>query len=633
MKSPIIEEQKEKENISGYTMTPEEALQFGLISQKIISARSQREMPRDEFDGMSYEQTYLSNRRAAMSYLTPKKNDDEVRVNTGTTEKRIELVMNELLSLNIGTDVCAYDKDDNVLDDVGQVMTDLVTRTKQIERADDKKLYFYKELLTQPSLFIEELWTQERIPNNTKKGFRLRNRCERRMIQGVQMYLGDVSMPDVRFNEQPYLIKYARMSKSEGEAVFKDLNPEKWKLVQPGAYNSPGAPSSNLYRKGSLLADEIEAFWYMSYPSNEVQIYVQGIPFLPVGTKYSALYGNLGGYHITMVGLAPYSWDFAYSKPLTQSAKTLQALDNETIRNLIRKFRQALEPPIGVPRGKVYSRDIWNPGAMAQGVKASDFEKLIDHQGVTQSEMAMFDLIEKKTNEFIGTSQQEPLQNKGQVTATELMLAQKNAIKMLGNSVLAVMRLEERADMLRIRNILENHTKPIDKEIDPVTGIVQDVYSKFSLIGQDVDGQEGQKIIQMMDRNLTKDEEISMYASELRSKIAGKPVEYATVNVPALLDLDLYFYITASAKERESDQLDRSQFTEMLNQAVGITQMTGMPIKPQKVIQRFERVWKEKDLFEKEAPQQVMPQGQPIPQGQPQSDMPAGMASKVSDIA
>lgn len=606
-------EEKEKR---GYTMTPEEAIQYSKIAQRIIDARAQRETPRDEFDGMSYEQTYLSNRRAAMSYLTPKKNDDEVRVNTGTTEKRIELVMNELLALNVGTDVLAFDKDDNLLAEVGETFTDLVNRTKQIERADDKRLYFYKELLTQPSLFVEELWVEEKIPNNSKKGFRVRNRCERRMIQGVQMYLGDVSMPDVRFNEQPYLVKYCRMSKSEGEKIFKELNPTKWATIKPGAYITVGSPDTNLYRKGSLLKDEIEAFYYMSYPDNELQIYVQGVPFLETKAKYSKIYGNLGGYHITMVGLNPYSWDFAYSKPLTQSAKTLQALDNETIRNLIRKFRQALEPPLGVPKGKIYSRDIWNPGSMAQGVKASDFEKLIDHTGVTPGEMSMFDLIEKKTNEFIGTSQQEPLTNKGQVTATELMLAQKNAIKMLGNSVLAVMRLEERADMLRVRNILENHTKPVDKQLDPISGIVKDVYARFSLGDQDIKGQQGTKVIQMMDRGVTRDEELSMYAEEVRGKEAGKPVAFAAVNVPVLLDLDLYFYVNASSKERGSDQAEKIQFGDMLNQAAGITKLTGLPLNPQKITQRFERIYKEKDLFEKEAPQQMMDQnGQPV-QGQ-----------------
>jgi len=596
-------------------LTADEAHQQGRIFDRIVKARNQREMPRDEFDGMTYEQTYLANKRAAMSFLTPKKNDDEVRVNTGTTEKRIELVINELLALNVGTTTKAFDVDDNLLEGISESLTDVVKRTKQIELAKDKNPYFYKELLTQPCVFVEELFLSKRVPDNSKKGFRTRNMCERRMLQGVQVYLGDINMPDVRFNDQPYIVKYCRMFKSEGEPLFKDMNPEKWAGIKAGPYQSPGSPSNELYRKNSLIGDEIEVFYYFSYPDNEVQIYVQGVPWLKVGERYTDVYGELGGYHITQVGLYPYSWDFAYAKPLTQSAKTLQALDNETIRNLIRKFRQAIEPPLGVPRGKVYSRDIWTPGAMTQGVKATDFERLIDHQGVTQSEMAMFDLIEKKTNEFIGTSQAEPLQNKGQVTATELMLAQKNAIKMLGNSVLAVMRLEEKLDMLRIRNVLVNHTKPIGKAIDPVTNQVNDIYQQFSLDGEDVDGLEGRKVVKMMDRSLTEDEQIETFAQEKRGREQGKPMKFSVINVPQLRDLDLYFYVTASAKERESDQVDRAQFSEMLNQAAGVSKMTGLTINKGKIAERFERTWKEKDMFEKDAPAAMAPPmpGAPVP--------------------
>lgn len=615
-KSPLVERTERLKDVEAYTMTPAEAEQFGIIGEKIIHARTQREMARDEFDGLTYEQTYLTNKRAAMSYLTPKKNDDEVRINTGTTEKRIELILNELLALNLQSSIEAFDKDDNFLQDVGETLTDMVTRTKQIESARDKRPYYYRELVTQPSVFVEELWVEEHVPDDTKKGFRIRRRCENRMIQGPQMYLGDVSLPDILFHKQPYLVKYARMSYSEAEEIFKDLNPEKWKSVKPGAYNSFVQLSTNLYRKGSLNANEVEAFWYMSYPDNEIQIYVQGIPWCDIGDRYTEYFGNLGRYHITMVGLNPYSWDFAYSKPLTQSAKTLQALDNETIRNLIRKFRQAIEPPLGVPKGKVYSRDIWNPGAMAQGVKATDFEKLVDHQGVTRSEISMFDLIEKKTNEFIGTSQTEPLQGKTQVTATELNLAQKNAIKMLGNIVLAAMRLEERMDWLRNKNLLLNYSKPVGKTVDPITNKLSSIFAKFTLNNADVGGQTGVKTVQLMDRNLTEEEQMGIYAAEQRGKQAGKPFKFNTLNIPALMDLELNFYISVMAKERDSDILDRSMFTEMLNQAVGVSQVTGRPINSNKVVEKFGRVWKEKDFFEKQAPPQFSGMGGAPEEGQ-----------------
>lgn len=607
-------------SVNGYVMTFEEAEQYGIIVDRIIRARNARESIRDEFDGMTYEQTYLANKRAAMSYLQPKKNDDEVRINTGTTEKRIELVLNELLALNLEGEVRAFDKEDNLLQDVSDIFTDVVKRTEQIEHAKDKNVYYYKELLTQPSVFVEELWIQERVPG--KKTFRMRSRCETRMLNGVQVYLGDVNLPDVRFNEQPYLVKYCRMTIEEAERVFKDLNPEKWEYVMPGSYNytSIGAPPYKLYRAGSLDQDEVEVYYYMSYPDNEIQVYVQGIPWFEIGHKYTDEYGDLGGYHITMVGLNPYGWDFAYSKPLTQSAKTLQALNNETIRNLIRKFRQALEPPVGVSKGKMFSRDIWSPGSIAQGVKASDFERLIDHQGVTRSEMAMFDLVEKKTNEFIGTSQTEPLQGKTQVTATELNLAQKNAVRMLGNSVLAAMRLKDRLVRLRNRNILNNYTKPSGKQMDPITNKIKDVYARFTLENTDLGGQTGTKVIQFMDRSLSREEEEMVFSAEERGRKMGLPFRYKTVNVPALMDLELYFYNSITAKPTDSDQLDKAMLTEMMNQAAGVTQATGRRLNANKVVERFERVWKERDFFEKEAPQmmgsETAPNGEPmVPKG------------------
>ena len=42
--------------------------------------------------------------------------------------------------------------------------------------------------------------------------------------------------------------------------------------------------------------------------------------------------------------------------------------------------------------------------------------------------------------------------------------------------------------------------------------------------------------------------------------------------------------------------------TELINQGSMITQITGRPMKSNKLIDKFERTYKETDLFEKEAP-------------------------------
>ena len=72
-------------------MTDEEVEQYTKLVKRFEYAKMQRSMIREEFDDKSYELDYVHNKRVALTYLNRKRNDDEVRVNTGTTEKKLDL--------------------------------------------------------------------------------------------------------------------------------------------------------------------------------------------------------------------------------------------------------------------------------------------------------------------------------------------------------------------------------------------------------------------------------------------------------------------------------------------------------------------------------------------------------------
>lgn len=589
-------------------MTEEETKQYVALMSRLNTSRNQRSMNRDEFDGMTYEQAYLTNQRASFSYLAPKINNDDVRINTGTTEKKVEYVLNQLISMNLQGEILAYDKDNNFMEETSDVLTDVVHRTEEMEEADDKNLFIYSELLSQPCVYVEELWVEKEVrgTNGKKKTIK---RCERRLLQGPQIYLGDINLPDYRFNDQPFIFKYFRMTYDEGETVFGDW--DRWKYVKKGSYNTLQPVPYQIYRKGSLLAEEIEGYIYMSAPDNEYQIIIQGVPMLEVGTK---LPWDWEGYNITMVGLKPYHGDFAYSKPLTAAAKTLQALDNEMIRNLVRKFRQAIEPPTGVPNGKVYSRDIWSPGAMVQGVTKDMFSKLIDHTGVTQSEMAMFQLIEQKIDEFVGRPQVAP--EGASSTATQIIQEQREAAKMLGLSVLAAVRLESKLAMMRVKNVLSHYTKPTGKMVDPISDKLQDVYARFTINDTDLgEGQQGTRVIQFADQSLNPDEEGLLFAQENKMAKEGRPTQFKVVNAKMLQEIDMHFHATAIAKPKDAKELEKSMYQDELSQAAMVSQMTGRPVNADKVTEKFERIWNSKDLFEKAAPAPAPMPGMPVPPG------------------
>ncbi len=73
---------------------------IAFYTERLTTGRDQRNEPRREFDDMDFQQDYAFNQLAAHSYLRKKMNDDDVRVNSGTAEKKIELVLNELLAMN-----------------------------------------------------------------------------------------------------------------------------------------------------------------------------------------------------------------------------------------------------------------------------------------------------------------------------------------------------------------------------------------------------------------------------------------------------------------------------------------------------------------------------------------------------
>ena len=169
----------------------------------------------------------------------------------------------------------------------------------------------------------------------------------------------------------------------------------------------------------------------------------------------------------------------------------------------------------------------------------------------------------------------------------------------------AVMRLKEKLTMLRVKNVFTNYTKPVGKQFDPIYGKINEVYARFTLEKSDVGGEEGTKIIQLMNRGLSQEEKEDIFKAEERAKRAGSPFRYKAVNIPMIKDMDIYFYVNVSARERESTMADRLAFRDMLGQAVEVSQVVGRAINPNKITSRFERIWKERDLFEKE-PSQMM---------------------------
>ncbi len=595
MESPGLKEWKSYDGKEIKTLSQSEQEAVGFYIRQARRARDQREQNSEYFDGMTYTQDYIANRRARNSYLRPKKNDGEVRIVGATTEKKIEVVANELLRINLQPEIRAFDEMDNELYEFSEDLTSLVKRTNEIEKDDDLWQAFIEELLSQRAVFIQEYTDYEYVSNGEKKSVEYKIPVlKKRIIPGLKVFLGDITIPAYRFKEQPFIVLYDRTTYKEAKRLHED-NPN-FKYVRPkGNYE---AAELNTWALAEIETDEVEILTYISTCDNEYNVVLNGVPMFDAGTPVPE---DMQDYGMTMAVLKGMSEEFAYGKPLTASAKTLQAFSDESLRMLITKFQQALKPAIGVVEGKakIFSRDIWAPATVVKGVTANDFTRLTDHQGVTQSEFNFYDLINRTVQEFIGAGDnQQGLQQKSN-TATEAQIQQQQFLKQLGYSVIALIKSKRDTTYLRINSLLRQFTKPYKKALNPLTGDIEDVFRRLTISNQDLGfGQFGRKEIEFTNNTPSPDELMALREEERSAEELGEPFRRKFINVNILKSFKWFFYVTVNQKPEESSALDKAMFKDKLADAQMVSQLSGRPLKGDKIVEDFGRLNKAKDWFE-----------------------------------
>lgn len=563
-------------------LTKEESEAMAFYIARLNKARDERAMGRKEFDGMTFEQDYERNRESLFSFLRPKLNDDDVRVNSGTAEKKIELMLTELISMNFQPEVRTYNRDNLEMTDLSADLTDITIRTNEQEQDDDTYQELFQDILSQRCVFLEEYiaLTELVSPSGQKV---VRRQPKKRRLSPLQVYLGDMYLPAHEFEKQPYIVIYDRILYSEAPPELTN-NPQ-FKYVIPGMAMHEDYAWYFKFRFSTLRRDEIEIITYLSLSDQglEKQVIVNSVMM----KKPGFVIPGRTDYGITMVVNKTIP-DFSYGKQPLASAKFLASLQDETLVNLVRKMRQAIEPPIGVIGGKVYGRDIWSPAAVTQGIGKGNFERLIDHDGVTSSEFAMFQLITQKVEEFIGAISIDNQPGTGEMTATQVMELQKQAIKMLGLTVLACTRLKRNATFLRLRSIFEEY----------LNGNKEMVFERID--GQTPSGDTVRKTIVVLKAPLN-DMQLKEARSfeDSQSQKDGYPMRLSFIDAATLSRIPLVFRVSVSPSPRDSGSLDKILFQDRLLQAVQVSQISGRKINGDKVVDDFESTWKSKGLFEK----------------------------------
>lgn len=621
--SPGVVAQDERRELDRDTYQPPEDWKkmVEFHRQRLELAKQARNTPDHNFDNLTFIQDFYSNLDAANSYLRPKRNDDEVRVVGGTTEKRLESIVNELESMNYQHEIHAYDQTDAMIEGLGRAMEDCVTRTNQLEEDEDLVNDIIWELCSQRAVFIEEILETKRV------GEAKLRQCRRRVRSSLEVIVGDPTMPYYLFQEQPFIAVYDRMSLSTAKQFFGHY--KNFKYVRGGQDLSTDVYGSDItFRLGILQQDEVEVVKYMSVTDNEYQIYINGVPMLEPGTKLPFQY-PFPRYPLSVAIPKRMGHHVFWGRPITAALKYLQALNDETVRNIIRKFRQAIEPPRAVMSSeRIYPRDIYDPGRISYGVNADALKPLTSHVGITDAETTVLSMIRQMQDELSARGDLQLGSSAGKKqSATAVVEQQKQAVKMLGQLVLAYSSLVRQMTKNRIYNIIESFEKP-DEVFDVATGKFVKQFRRFTLKDQPLDnGKSGDSVVQFIDSDLTQEQHEAIDDMEEQFAEEGKPVRLTAVNIKKLKKMSINWWVTVVSKPKDNDDLHKLMFKDKMDQAATISKLTGRPLNGERIVDEYENTWKAKDWFKE---QQEQPEQQPGQEQPAEGENPQGSEDDIA---
>lgn len=554
------------------------------LIQKLTTADTAKSTQHRELNDMTHQEYYDSNVKAANSYIPPKKNPEDTRIVTGTTEEKGNTLISSILNYNLEANILAFDKDMLEIDELGRNMEDLIKKSRELENYDEKRVLIYKELMDQGSNFVEEQWVEEskvaKKLKNVNWGDEIQIKkisweekivpgftgCQTRLIRGDKVYLGNIK--EFQISRQPYLFTVDVISYEEAKAIYGKW--DRFKYVPKKIVRAHPTDNST-YRDWTLETVQenfVEVIKYQNKWCNEYMIMLNGVMMLPCGFPLEVVSPS-GEYTLAKGDVYPISQFFAYSKSIPAKTKVDQEVLDEMLKLIVLKTRKSFMPPLANNTGRVLSRKIMNAGEITNQIDPAKIQVIGDANGVSQSEFAAFEFIKNLVDQKSVSPAYSGDATAGRQTATEILELKKQQMMKLGMVIFGIISLEKQLAWLRIHNILANWTKVQDKKYNEITKKLEDVYRTVEVDTEMEDTQSGKRIIEFTpDAGQYSPEQI-MEEEEQLSQVMRKPVRKTYMN-PDIAKMKNFWYITINPTEKNSSDLERVMFKTDIADAIQI---------------------------------------------------------------
>lgn len=568
-------------------LTTEELAARAVDMMVLQEALKQRDQSHPELDDMTYLQYYDANRKKDLSYMAKKQNKQDVRISTGITREKDTTLLSTLLNMNFQPDITAFDHEDLVVAELGDNMSDMVKKSREIEDWEQKRSLIYRELISQGDVFVQEMKVEEfrdmpleDIEWNPANGKiadfayasrlkKLFTNCECRMVNGKMVLLGNIREPFIK-NQETVALMRVYNTRERAESRYKSW--DRWKHVpttlDTTEFLSTDSKTYRSYNLTSLAEGQVGEVMVFRPVANRFQIYLNGVPMLPHNYPLTAL-SPTGATPIAQGKLEPIS-DFAYSKSQPSKTKVDQEVLDETTKLMIEGMRQGRKPPMGSSGKKALGQNIFIAGKITPDIKEGDLFPLLPPGalGLNASDFSFYKLIkdglgEKTVNDVYSGDDADIQQTLGQAQQQK----EQQMLK-LGLALDGVVNLERDLTWLRIYDILMYWTLPTDPTADATREGITQKYKSFSVNTTLSDGKPGVKLFRMQTADTFPEQAGHELEEHALKKKYGKDVRVVYMDPEALRTLKFVWFIIINPTPKSNDKLSQILFVQNLRTAM-----------------------------------------------------------------
>ena len=571
------------------------------VLRLIRNARSERERPRKEFNDMGFSASDEYNIKIDLAYVPPAKNKHDIRIVSGLTREKTNNAVNIAKSYDFDTTFIAFDKEDNIIRELGDTATDLVEKSNQLEYWRENRTTVYRGMVSRGTYFtmeVQEFPTKSyksKIPldkigtmsadwtDKPRKGEVVFRTLE---IDPKMVILGDLKTNLLA--KQPFLAIGRVISEGEARSLFGSWDRFAYVPLRTGVSSYPGSDvdfftyyRDNFAVSDSLSEGEVELVYFMrSLPyGNELAIYLNGVSMLPVKVRGFDAKQNrhkVSGFPLTAISASGeyplVDWQFEripgffYSKGNPAKTKFDQDVLDFWIRFMIKKAVRSINPTLGNKSGQVLSNEELAPSNIISNIRKDDIFSVLPPeliQGVTSGEVSVMEMLKKEIDEKTMSREFSGETLNQHQTATQFMENKKSQLMKLGALVDGIIMGEKRRAELRLQNSiipywLSKHDKQSRKQT--IGEAVLDIYDTFTV---DKEGRDGKynSVINVADLSKTKADPFELMAKEDKEeKYEGKRNKYTFLDPDEIDFVRTLFYVDVKPRERDNTAMQRMMF-------------------------------------------------------------------------